>query len=76
MPSVEFEPTITSFERAKTVHALDCGATVILEGESELLNTPPPNSPIISQNSEYAFIQYKAHTKGKKGKVVSVLNCE
>jgi hypothetical protein len=29
MPSVEFEPTITVFQRAKTVHALDCAATVI-----------------------------------------------
>jgi hypothetical protein len=26
---VGFEPTITVFERAKTVHALDCAATVI-----------------------------------------------
>jgi hypothetical protein len=25
---VGFEPTITAFERTKTVHALDCGATV------------------------------------------------
>jgi hypothetical protein len=29
MPRVEFEPTIPVFERAKTVHALDCAATVI-----------------------------------------------
>jgi hypothetical protein len=29
MPSVGFEPTIPVFERAKTVHALDCAATVI-----------------------------------------------
>jgi hypothetical protein len=29
MPSVEFEPTIPVFERAKTVHALDRAATVI-----------------------------------------------
>jgi hypothetical protein len=26
---MEFEPTITAFERAKTVHALDGAATVI-----------------------------------------------
>jgi hypothetical protein len=29
MPRVGFEPTITVFERAKTVHALDHVATVI-----------------------------------------------
>jgi hypothetical protein len=29
MPWVGFEPTIPAFERAKTVHALDCAATVI-----------------------------------------------
>jgi hypothetical protein len=29
MPRVGFEPTIPAFERAKTVHALDCTATVI-----------------------------------------------
>jgi hypothetical protein len=29
MPRVEFEPTISVFERAKTVHALDLAATVI-----------------------------------------------
>jgi hypothetical protein len=29
MPQVRFEPTITVFERAKTVHALDRAATVI-----------------------------------------------
>jgi hypothetical protein len=29
MPRVGFEPTIPVFERAKTVHALDCAATVI-----------------------------------------------
>jgi hypothetical protein len=29
MPQVGFEPTIPVFERAKTVHALDCAATVI-----------------------------------------------
>jgi hypothetical protein len=29
MPVVGFEPTIPAFERAKTVHALDCAATVI-----------------------------------------------
>jgi hypothetical protein len=28
MPEVGFEPTISVFERAKTVHALDCAATV------------------------------------------------
>jgi hypothetical protein len=30
MPSVEFEPTIPAFERAKTVYALDPAATVIV----------------------------------------------
>jgi hypothetical protein len=29
MPRVGFEPTILAFERANTVHALDCAATVI-----------------------------------------------
>jgi hypothetical protein len=29
MPRVGFEPTISMFERAKTVHALDHAATVI-----------------------------------------------
>jgi hypothetical protein len=29
MPRVGFEPTIPAFERANTVHALDCTATVI-----------------------------------------------
>jgi hypothetical protein len=29
MPRVGFEPTITVFERAKAVHALDPAATVI-----------------------------------------------
>jgi hypothetical protein len=30
MPLVGFEPTIPAFERAKTVHALDSAATVII----------------------------------------------
>jgi hypothetical protein len=29
MPRVGFEPTISMFERARTVHALDCEATMI-----------------------------------------------
>jgi hypothetical protein len=29
MPQMGFEPTIPMFERAKTVHALDCVASVI-----------------------------------------------
>jgi hypothetical protein len=29
MLSVGFEPTIPGFKRVKTVHALDCAATVI-----------------------------------------------
>jgi hypothetical protein len=29
MPLVEFEPTISVFERAKAFHASDCEATVI-----------------------------------------------
>jgi hypothetical protein len=29
MPLVGFESTITAFERAKTVHALDCVATLV-----------------------------------------------
>jgi hypothetical protein len=29
MPQVGFEPTTPVFERAKTIHALDCAATVI-----------------------------------------------
>jgi hypothetical protein len=29
MPQVGFEPTIPVFERAKTVHDLDCAAIVI-----------------------------------------------
>jgi hypothetical protein len=29
MPRVGFEPTIPTFERAKTLHSLDCKATVI-----------------------------------------------
>jgi hypothetical protein len=29
MPQVRFEPTMTAFERANTVHALDRTATVI-----------------------------------------------
>jgi hypothetical protein len=29
MPQVEFEPTVSVFERAKTAHALDRAATVI-----------------------------------------------
>jgi hypothetical protein len=29
MPRMGFEPTISVFERAKTVHVLDCAATVI-----------------------------------------------
>jgi hypothetical protein len=32
MPWVGFEPTIPVFEQAKTVHALDCTATVIGSG--------------------------------------------
>jgi hypothetical protein len=31
MPKVGLEPTIPVFEGAKTVHALDCAATVIGE---------------------------------------------
>jgi uncharacterized UPF0146 family protein len=31
MPGVGFEPTIQVFERAKTVYALNCAATVIGE---------------------------------------------
>jgi hypothetical protein len=34
---VEFEWTISVFERAKTVHALDCAATVICELLSQIL---------------------------------------
>jgi hypothetical protein len=30
-PRVGFEPTIPAFKRAKTVHALDCAATVIVK---------------------------------------------
>jgi hypothetical protein len=29
MPQVGFEPTIPVFQRAKSVHALDCAVTVI-----------------------------------------------
>jgi hypothetical protein len=35
MPWVGFELTILLFERAKTVHALDCMATVIIVGDME-----------------------------------------
>jgi hypothetical protein len=36
-PQAEFEPTISVFERTKTVHALDRGATVIGRRNSTLL---------------------------------------
>jgi hypothetical protein len=36
MPCVGFEPTIPEFERAKTVHALDCVATVVGRETDEL----------------------------------------
>jgi hypothetical protein len=38
MPGVGFDPTITAFERAKAVHALDCAATVTVHW---LLHLPP-----------------------------------
>jgi hypothetical protein len=50
MSRVGFEPTIPVFEQAKTVHALDCAATVIVSGynnnnnnsdSSELTNSLP-----------------------------------
>jgi hypothetical protein len=37
MPRVGFEPAIPVFERAKTVHALDCAATVIGTGSTNNL---------------------------------------
>jgi hypothetical protein len=37
MPPVEFEHTISVFERAKTVHALDRSATVIGNDRKEIL---------------------------------------
>jgi hypothetical protein len=37
MSQVIFEPTIPVFERTKTVHALDCAATVIGKAEMILL---------------------------------------
>jgi hypothetical protein len=40
MPRVGFEPTIPVFERANTVHALDCAAAVI---DQRPVYTPPPN---------------------------------
>jgi hypothetical protein len=36
MPQVGFEPTIPVFKRAKTIHALDCVATVIRHKEIAL----------------------------------------
>jgi hypothetical protein len=36
MPWLGFEPTIRALKRTKTVHALDCAATVI----SYVINTP------------------------------------
>jgi hypothetical protein len=38
MPRVGFEPTITVFKRAKTVHALDSTATVISDIATNRLN--------------------------------------
>jgi hypothetical protein len=40
MPRVVFEPTTPVFERAKTVHALDCAATVTVILQSDTVNTP------------------------------------
>jgi hypothetical protein len=45
MPRVGFQPTIPAFERAKTVHALDCVATVI--GILQSLGTGNANFPVI-----------------------------
>jgi hypothetical protein len=38
MPSVGFEPTISAFERANTVHALVCAASVIGTPEDGIVN--------------------------------------
>jgi hypothetical protein len=41
MPRVGFENTIPVFERTKTVHALDCAASVIGEASNTFLNFFP-----------------------------------
>jgi hypothetical protein len=56
MPRVEFEPTVPVFEGAKTVHALDCAATVmgdsillsVLHTPTLLLNCDLPKSDALS----------------------------
>jgi hypothetical protein len=40
MPQVGFEPTIAVSERAKTVHASDCAATVIGSATHSEFNKP------------------------------------
>jgi hypothetical protein len=42
MPEVGFEPMITAFERAKSVHALDGAATVIGKTIIYFNNIPIP----------------------------------
>jgi hypothetical protein len=50
MPRVRFEPTTPVFERTKTIHALDGGATVI--GLSNILHA---YISFLSENSELSL---------------------
>jgi hypothetical protein len=58
MPRVGFEPTITMFERAKTVHALDRAVTVI----GKLTIYKSKNSPISPINRRKLVVPQILHT--------------
>jgi hypothetical protein len=46
MPCVEFEPTIPASEQTKTVHALDCSATVTGNANNILIEIDNENAVI------------------------------
>jgi hypothetical protein len=58
MPRLGFEPTVPEFERARTVHALECAATVICSiqyGDVKLKITQFRRKVL---EIEYAFYYY------------------
>jgi hypothetical protein len=64
MPLVAFEPTTAVFERTKTVHALDCEATVVGDLYVMYANLPiseHSHEPYNSHNPMASSKLYHAH---------------
>jgi hypothetical protein len=55
MPRMGFEPTITVFEGTKTVHALDCAATVISQAVTLFFYLGPVRLQYSSSSRTLAF---------------------